>query len=45
VCDIEKTGTVAYFVKWFCVNNFVVLPAHMSEAENTKHFKFQLCSS
>jgi len=45
VCDIVKTGTFACFVTWSCINNFVVLLAHMSEAKNVKNSKIQLCYS
>ena len=45
MCDMEKTGTFPPFGKWFCINNFVILLAHMSEAKNTKNSKIQLCDS
>ena len=45
MCDIEKTGTLACFVKWFCINNFVILLAYMSEAKNPNNSKIQLCNS
>ena len=45
MCDIEKTATFSCFVTWPCINNFVVLLAHMSDAKNIKNSKIQLCFS